>query len=265
MTGQPPRMTRAPRRARFAAGIARVGLALALASVVPAALSGFGYQFGWWELPAGFLILRVAVYGAVAGVALGLLALILAPAANARPTRVAGTTALVIGLGVTAPPVFWLYRAQTAPPIHDVTTDFDDPPRFEAALAPRREAPNDSIYPGKEVAILQRGAYPDLAPLRFPAAPALVFERALEVARDMGWHVIAAEPAERRVEATATSFWFGFHDDVVVRVTPDGSGSRIDVRSASRAGRSDLGTNARRVRMYLAHLHERLSGEPAQP
>ncbi|WP_404326387.1 DUF1499 domain-containing protein [Aerophototrophica crusticola] len=79
-------------------------------------------------------------------------------------------------------------------------------------------------------------------------------KRAEAAARDMGWDIVAVEPAEGRVEATATTAWFGFKDDVVVRVRPEGDGSRIDVRSKSRVGRSDLGANAARIRDYLARL-----------
>ena len=68
--------------------------------------------------------------------------------------------------------------------------------------------------------------------------------------------LVAAEAADGRIEATDTTFWFGFKDDVVVRVQPADNGSRIDVRSESRVGKSDVGTNARRIRAYLAKLAE---------
>jgi uncharacterized protein (DUF1499 family) len=81
-----------------------------------------------------------------------------------------------------------------------------------------------------------------------------VFPRALAAAHEMGWQVVASEPGEGRIEASATTFWFGFVDDVVVRITPSGSGSRIDVRSVSRVGRSDVGANAKRISTYLTRL-----------
>ena len=80
------------------------------------------------------------------------------------------------------------------------------------------------------------------------------FDRALAAARAMGLEIVANSPAEGRIEATATTFWFGFKDDVVVRIVPDRQGSRVDVRSVSRVGRSDVGTNARRIRAYLQKL-----------
>jgi uncharacterized protein (DUF1499 family) len=54
------------------------------------------------------------------------------------------------------------------------------------------------------------------------------------------------------VEATATTFWFGFKDDVVVRVVANAAGSRIDIRSVSRVGQSDIGANAARIEKFLA-------------
>jgi uncharacterized protein (DUF1499 family) len=84
--------------------------------------------------------------------------------------------------------------------------------------------------------------------------PARAFDRALDAARGLGWEIVGVEPAEGRIEATDTTFWFGFKDDVVVRIRPEGSRSRIDVRSLSRVGRSDVGANARRIRRFVERL-----------
>jgi uncharacterized protein (DUF1499 family) len=89
-----------------------------------------------------------------------------------------------------------------------------------------------------------------------PQPPARAVQLAQQVAKDMGWEILAVVPSEGRVEATDTTWYFGFKDDVVVRVQPDSTGSRVDVRSESRVGGGDTGTNARRVRAYLARLHE---------
>ena len=92
------------------------------------------------------------------------------------------------------------------------------------------------------------------APLHLDVAPAQAFDRALTAARAMGWEIVASDPAQGRIEGTATTFWFGFKDDIVVRVGADGSGSRVDVRSLSRIGKSDVGANARRIRDYLGKV-----------
>ena len=88
--------------------------------------------------------------------------------------------------------------------------------------------------------------------LKIPADEA--FARARAAAGAMGWEIVAADPAAGRIEAVATTFWFGFKDDVSVRITPAEGASRIDIRSRSRVGRGDAGANARRIRAYLEEL-----------
>ncbi len=118
----------------------------------------------------------------------------------------------------------------------------------------RAAAAVPAAYPGSETAQAQRRAYPDIAPLELAVPPAAAFARALDAATAMGWEIVAADAVAGRIEATATTPWFGFRDDVVVRVAPTPTGSRIDVRSVSRVGKSDLGANAKRIRAYLARL-----------
>ena len=138
------------------------------------------------------------------------------------------------------------------PSIHDITTDTGNPPQFVALRAVREKSPNGPEYAGEKIARQQKAAYPDIQPLMVGEPPARAFERALAAARSMGWDIAAASAEDGRIEATATTRWFRFKDDVVVRVTPSTAGSRIDVRSKSRLGRSDLGTNAKRIRAYFA-------------
>jgi uncharacterized protein (DUF1499 family) len=151
------------------------------------------------------------------------------------------------------------YRAlaRSVPPIDDITTDTDNPPAFVAVIKLREaEDGNPSTYAGVETAALQTRGYPDLAPLSLALAPEKAFPIALATAKKMSWTIVEADPTARRIEASEQSFWMGFTDDIVVRVAEADSGSRIDVRSASRHGRSDLGVNAARIRTYLAALHE---------
>lgn len=140
------------------------------------------------------------------------------------------------------------------PPIHDIATDTEDPPRFVKVLALRKSAPNPPAYGGPEVAEQQKRAYPDLAPLMLGLPPERAFGRALEAARAMGWAIADADEARGRIEATAVTPVCRFKDDVVVRVRAQGDGARVDVRSVSRVGVGDLGANARRIREYLARL-----------
>jgi uncharacterized protein (DUF1499 family) len=106
------------------------------------------------------------------------------------------------------------------------------------------------------VAMQQRQGYPDLAPLTLPEPSGQVFARARATAERLGWDIVGADPATGLIEATDTTRWFGFEDDVVVRVTPWGTGTRVDLRSVSRAGRSDIGSNADRLRRFLEALQE---------
>lgn len=148
----------------------------------------------------------------------------------------------------------WWQVVKSVPMIHDITTDTETPPKFVAVLPLRASAPNTAEYEGPELAAQQRTGYPDLGPLSLQIPPAQAFSHALAVAKDMGWEVVANEPGEGRIEATDTTFWFGFKDDVVVRIAAAGTGSRIDVRSVSRVGKSDVGANAKRITEYLRRI-----------
>lgn len=159
---------------------------------------------------------------------------------------------IVLGSGVAYFPWQMLQQAKTLPPIHDISTDLSDPPAFVAVLPLRANAENPAAYGGAEIAAAQRAAYPDIQPLTLSAPTALAYARALAAARRSGWHIVAADQPSGRIEATATTPWFGFKDDVVVRIMPSAGGSRIDVRSLSRVGSSDAGANAKRIRRYLA-------------
>jgi uncharacterized protein (DUF1499 family) len=138
--------------------------------------------------------------------------------------------------------------------IHDVSTDIDDPPCFVALRATRLACRNGADYSGIRDNDAHKHRYPALVPSRFNTKPAVVFEKALAAARAMHWEIIAADANEGRIEATATTRIMRFKDDVVIRVGTDGTGSRVDVRSASRVGRSDLGANAARILQFLDKL-----------
>jgi len=122
------------------------------------------------------------------------------------------------------------------------------------AIVPLRGDASNALERSSDVTGLQRDGYPDLAPITLPAPPDQAFDRALAVAQEAGWQIVTADKSSGRIEATDTTRWFGFKDDVVVRLTPWGAGTRVDVRSVSRVGRSDIGTNARRIRQYLDRL-----------
>ncbi|MEX2147452.1 MAG: DUF1499 domain-containing protein, partial [Candidatus Rokuibacteriota bacterium] len=214
------------------------------------ALSGFGYRWGMWGLSTAFTIFRAVVFVGGAAAVLAVVGLVMALVRRRWAMAVVAAAAVVSGAVTVAVPLEFRRSAAAVPPIHDISTDTAHPPLFVALRQARASAPNGADYAGPAVAAQQARAYADLAPLRFAAAPDRVFGAVVAAARESGWEVVAAVPAEGRLEATATTPWFGFKDDVVVRVVADGGGTKVDVRSASRVGRSDLGVNARRIRAF---------------
>ena len=237
--------TPARRRVRWAT------LAIALAALALVVLAGPLTRAGLpWRL--GLALMPV-------GAMLAIVALVMSLAQIAMPRWRRPGPNLLLGALVAATlavlPVLMLWsKARGVPPIHDITTDAADPPAFVALLPARKESANGAEYRREANFELQRGAYANVQPLLLKDKPDRVFQRALDAARSLGWDVAASDAKTGRIEATDTTTWWGFKDDVVVRVRPEGEGTRVDVRSMSRVGRSDLGANAARVRAFLDKL-----------
>ena len=248
-----PPNRQASKRVRIATGLAWIGLALALACGAAELLAGPGYRMGWWQLGAGFQIMRWAATADLAAIAIALGAIALAARGDARRAMTVGTAGLVLSLVVVAPPLYLLREARRLPDIHDISTDTENPPRFVALLPLREGARNTTDY-SAEVAAQQRKGYPDIAPALLAAPPADALRRAEHAARAMGWDIVAVSSDDLRIEAIATTLLFGFKDDIVIRVTANGPGSRVDMRSLSRVGSSDLGVNAKRIRSFMKEL-----------
>jgi uncharacterized protein (DUF1499 family) len=232
--------------------VARVPLILALVSAAILVGSGYGARFGVWDYRFGFQLVRWSLYTGLATAVLALAALSIPRLRAGHVSALAA--ALVLGAGVAYFPWQWGQAARAVPAINDITTDTENPPAFVAVIPLRTGAPVPAAYPGSETAAKQRTAYPDIRPLELPLPPPAAFARALDAAKSAGWEIAAADAASGRIEATATTPWFGFRDDVVIRMTPTTAGSRIDIRSVSRVGKGDLGANAGRVRAYLAKV-----------
>jgi uncharacterized protein (DUF1499 family) len=199
-----------------------------------------------------YAALRIVIPAALL---LGVIAVFLSLVGLVRPGgKGLALAGLVLGLIAAGMPVKSIYTAKNSP-IHDVSTDIGNPPQFVAVLPLRAaaKAANSTDYDAKTAA-LQKQTYPDIGPLHLDLPPAKAFDRAVAAARGKGWEIVASDPAQGRMEATATTFWFGFKDDIVVRIAAEVNGSRIDVRSLSRIGKSDVGANARRIRAYLAKV-----------
>ncbi|MGD0417963.1 MAG: DUF1499 domain-containing protein [Xanthobacteraceae bacterium] len=178
-------------------------------------------------------------------------------------------TALLIGLVLIAYPLYLGVKAYRLPAIYDVTTDPIDPPRFEAIARLRPRDANPVAYAGLHIAELQRKAYSDIEPDLTTATPQEAYDAVLKVIAKRKWHIVDARPPQGAaprdglIEAIARTAILSFRDDVAVRVRATADGARIDVRSASRYGRHDLGANAARVRALIEDVDDVLSA-PAQ-
>ena len=213
-----------------------------------------GYRLGLLPLRTALLtVLRWGAYAAAAAAAVSTLALgfqLARPKSARRGVWLAAVSLLLAGAMFSIPAGYRL--GPRKPPIHDITTDIDNPPPFVAVVP--LNTPGRTDYEGEAIAAQQRQAYPDLLPAMLDVPPAEAFERALAAVYQMRWQLVEADERAGRIEATDTTFWFGFKDDVVIRVRPSGGGSRIDVRSLSRVGGGDAGTNGARIREYVETL-----------
>ena len=231
-----------------------LGLTLSIIGLLALGASGPGYRSGSWGYKTGISLVKYAGFISAAAVVVCLVGLALWQwkvfPEGLRPALIG----LVIGGCVLGLTLKWKTNLASVPYIHDITTDTENPPLFVAVLPLRVGAENPAEYGGPELAQQQKDGYPDLKPGSVNSPPDAVFPRALQAAKDMGWKIVDADPNSLRIEATDTTWWFGFKDDVVVRLTPSTTGSRIDVRSVSRVGKSDVGTNARRINAYLARV-----------
>ena len=220
-----------------------LALLLALVALAMLAISGPGVRFDVLSYRTGLDSFRWSAYVGIAAIVVALAALIV-PAARKRGV-VMPVVALAIGAVTFGVPFKLQQTAQSVPRINDITTDPANPPKYMTTAR---------AYPGEEFARLQRAAYPDIAPVMLAVPPREAFERALKAAESMGWEVVGRDAAAGTLEAVDTTRWFGFKDDIAVRVSAADQGSRIDVRSKSRVGRNDIGTNARRIRAYVERL-----------
>ena len=233
--------------------VARLAVTLGVVSVLALAAAGPLHHMGLVGLTGAFGVLKWAVYGAIATLVLSVIGIIIA--ARRRYGMSMAVTAMIMALLAIGSIGALAWKASRVPPIHDITTDTEHPPQFVAVLPLRAAAMNPVEYGGPTIVAQQHAAFPDITPLTLAIPPGRAFDRALAAAQTMRWELVASDPAAGRIEATDTTFWFGFKDDVVIRVTPAPGGSRVDVRSLSRVGVGDIGANAARIRTYLKALN----------
>ena len=216
--------------------LARLAFLLACAGGLTVGISGPLHRYFGVEADVAISVFRYGFYIAAAAIALALATIVPTRPGDRRRGFVAALLALGIGVAAAWAPINWLLRSRDVPRINDITTDTANPPPLVVTLQLRQNAPNPPSYGGDSVASQQRAGYPDIQPIVLNVPPAEAFKKVDRVAMAMGWDVVARAPAEGRIEAVDTTKWFGFHDDIVVRIKAEGSGSRIDIRSKSRVG-----------------------------
>ncbi len=276
--------------------VAAFSLAVSVFTVLWFAIAALGTKFGFWPWQVGLGQMTIGIGPTIALIALGLsiiaqiIALIKAPRKQA----------FILALGATLIAAFCMFRlaglgaqANALPPLHDIQTDWSDPIQFSADLMAAREAQGETNpvldaptvpeyaearWPGtagrlvsevqEEAELKEAGkatVYPKMESLYFSQSPAEIAAAAEQMMRKRGWDIVSSESTDEivQVEATATSGWFGFKDDVAVRIRPADGATELDIRSTSRVGLSDLGANSARVYALMIELEDRADGRRA--
>ncbi len=247
---------------------ARLGFSLSLISSLVLVAAALGYRWDLWSVRFALLTLtKYATYGALAGAALSMVGIGKSWPGGASRGLVLSVVGVIIGMGAFYTIFEQWKMVRTSPFIHDITTDTENPPEFIAVVALRESAAADRhAYSGPDLALRQKFGgfnepYKDILPVMTKLAPGEAYDKALDVAQNMDWKIVDADRTTGRIEASDISFWYGFTDDIVIRVVAIPDGSRIDMRSLSRVGRSDVGVNAARIREYMTALEVMLGPE----
>ncbi|MFQ3235995.1 MAG: hypothetical protein ACI9C4_001559 [Paraglaciecola sp.] len=228
---------------------------LSLLAILLVTLPGPLYKFSIVELGSAFSAIRWGVYVGVAAIVLILIQLIFM---RKTMTLLSTSFAVILALIAIAIPLNLMSKVKSLPRIHDISTDMVNPPKFEAIVPLRIDAPNPVAYPGQDTATQQRQAYPELVTQQYPQTQDQVFDAALATVNNLGWELANADKNRGLIEATHTTAWFGFKDDVVIRIKQQEQSSALDIRSKSRVGQSDLGKNAQRIHEFLQNLQSNL-------
>tara|TARA_B100000959_G_scaffold269482_1_gene315285 strand:- start:48 stop:797 length:750 start_codon:yes stop_codon:yes gene_type:complete len=218
-------------------------------------LGAFGTRAGVWDFTGGFMLLAVGIVLATIVFFLGIIAAVYANSRGLREERRSVLTGVAISIVILGLMGNQGLAASSVPAIHNISTDVLEPPTFDKIVAIREaEGANPLAYESEVLAAPQRAAYPYVKPLVSGDSSTDMFAKAVAVIESMGMELVSADESNGLVEATDTTFWFGFKDDVVIRIRSEGGGSVVDVRSISRVGQSDLGKNAERIGEILALL-----------
>ncbi|MFV1997266.1 MAG: DUF1499 domain-containing protein [Acidiferrobacterales bacterium] len=229
--------------------IAITGFILVLISIAVVLAAPFGSRLEYLDYDTAVIVLKWGGYSGIVSALICIVGLFMS-----RPGKIyRGIILSILGLIIVIPTLiflaYWKDVKENSPPIQDITTNTENPPQFWAA-------PNVRDYGDEDEVAYQKEAYPDIKPLLLNKPPDKIYDLALQVIQQKGWKIWAENREEKHLEATESTFWFGFEDDVVIHITATDSGnSRVDMRSTSRfGGGGDGGTNARRIRSFLRAL-----------
>jgi hypothetical protein len=245
--------------------LAKITFAAFIVSLAVGLVASFGTRLGFWGAGFGLgTLFPWCIYAGFFAFALGLVWMLSAMIANDSSGARYGLIGLIGAVLVLATPVYDYTSNLGLPPIHDISSDTERAPVFVALLTRRDNATNSPDYDGPKklsfmgkvstVSALQHKYYGEIHSISLLMSPEKLFKRAVTGAYGMGWNVIAVVPDEGRIEATDTTFFFGFTDDIVIRVKPAGMGAKLDIRSKARIGDDDEGRNAARVKAYIKRV-----------
>ena len=260
----------APYQSEPVSGLATWSRNLAVFAVVAVIVSILIVRFGFLEMKPAL----ATFFGALGIAGLSILVGLAAFAAiwqNGSRGMSRILLALLIDAIVLAYPAYLGLQYRKLPPIHDITTDPIDPPRFEALARLRAgEGANSAVYAGLYSAEQQRIAYPDIETVELELPVQRAYELTLQLVNRRKWTVIDERPPQPlrrigRIEAVARTPIMGFREDVSIRVTPDGDDSRVDIRSSSRYFESDLGSNAARIAKFIEDINTVAENANAKP
>ena len=225
-------------------------ITIALFLLLP--LGALGTKFGLWPFTVGLLLFALSVLGSVIILVINLIWNFRKPGpANRKIILITS----IIALAPLVVALLAMRNSAGGPIIHDISTDLISPPEFIAGKIERGEDSNAKQRTSDDLRI-QQEVYSDIKPITSALTTDQAFKKAVRIRRQLGWDIYAEAPNEGRIEAVDTTFWFGFKDDIVIRVQPANDVSRIDLRSVSRVGRGDLGANAKRVSSFVEAFEE---------
>lgn len=226
-----------------------LGFLLSIAAACVGIIAIIGYREEWWRQFKAFYLFGWATFIAISS--LIVLAIGVFKNFKNKQKKIFGLSILgvLFNLPILTGAFLFNYTATLYPPINDISTDTKNPPSYW-------NVPNPMEYPEEKFANIQHKFYPDLIPIKLTQSPEKVFEKALKIVRSDGWKLVSKDKEEGQIEAVASSLFFGFKDEVVIRIKESKGKTIVDVRSRSRIGKIDRGANARRIRKFIKALKE---------